>query len=214
MVNTFGGPPATPRSVRAAVAGHGAPCSAWPKGLTSVRPGSRRGLWRPQPRSGAARERRVDLRELGDPDATCTSRATWSSSRRPTAMGRHAGVVREVGEGWVTFDFNHPLAGQAVSFEVHLRASSGCVMDGGRRRSGAAGRARGFCAGVDRAIEIVERALEKFGAPIYVRHEIVHNHLRGQRPEGQGARSSSRTWPRCRGGHAGVQRPWRAAVVG
>ena len=34
---------------------------------------------------------------------------------------------------------------------------------------------RGFCAGVDRAIEIVERALRKFGAPIYVRHEIVHN---------------------------------------
>jgi 4-hydroxy-3-methylbut-2-enyl diphosphate reductase len=34
---------------------------------------------------------------------------------------------------------------------------------------------RGFCAGVDRAIEIVERALTQFGAPIYVRHEIVHN---------------------------------------
>ena len=34
---------------------------------------------------------------------------------------------------------------------------------------------RGFCAGVDRAIEIVERALAKFGRPIYVRHEIVHN---------------------------------------
>ena len=34
---------------------------------------------------------------------------------------------------------------------------------------------RGFCAGVERAIKIVERALEKFGAPIYVRHEIVHN---------------------------------------
>jgi 4-hydroxy-3-methylbut-2-enyl diphosphate reductase len=34
---------------------------------------------------------------------------------------------------------------------------------------------RGFCAGVERAIEIVERALEKFGPPIYVRHEIVHN---------------------------------------
>ena len=34
---------------------------------------------------------------------------------------------------------------------------------------------RGFCAGVDRAIEIVERALAKFGTPIYVRHEIVHN---------------------------------------
>ncbi|MEA3291288.1 MAG: 4-hydroxy-3-methylbut-2-enyl diphosphate reductase [Pseudomonadota bacterium] len=34
---------------------------------------------------------------------------------------------------------------------------------------------RGFCAGVDRAIEIVDRALEKYGAPIYVRHEVVHN---------------------------------------
>lgn len=34
---------------------------------------------------------------------------------------------------------------------------------------------RGFCAGVDRAIEIVERALERYGAPIYVRHEVVHN---------------------------------------
>lgn len=34
---------------------------------------------------------------------------------------------------------------------------------------------RGFCAGVDRAIQIVEKALEKYGAPVYVRHEIVHN---------------------------------------
>src|SRR6187399_2534984 len=34
---------------------------------------------------------------------------------------------------------------------------------------------RGFCAGVDRAIEIVERALDRYGAPVYVRHEIVHN---------------------------------------
>src|SRR5208282_3607321 len=34
---------------------------------------------------------------------------------------------------------------------------------------------RGFCAGVDRAIDIVERAIELFGSPIYVRHEVVHN---------------------------------------
>ena len=34
---------------------------------------------------------------------------------------------------------------------------------------------RGFCAGVDRAIAIVEKALEKYGSPIYVRHEVVHN---------------------------------------
>ena len=55
---------------------------------------------------------------------------------------------------------------------------------------------RGFCAGVDRAIEIVERALAQFGAPIYVRHEIVHNtyvvnDLKARAP------SSSKTWPRC-----------------
>ena len=34
---------------------------------------------------------------------------------------------------------------------------------------------RGFCAGVKRAIEIVEKSLEKYGKPVYVRHEIVHN---------------------------------------
>ena len=34
---------------------------------------------------------------------------------------------------------------------------------------------RGFCAGVERAVQIVERALQKFGRPLYVRHEIVHN---------------------------------------
>ena len=46
---------------------------------------------------------------------------------------------------------------------------------------------RGFCAGVDRAIEIVERALERFGAPIYVRHEIVHNTLVVQSLRAKGA---------------------------
>jgi 4-hydroxy-3-methylbut-2-enyl diphosphate reductase len=46
---------------------------------------------------------------------------------------------------------------------------------------------RGFCAGVDRAIEIVERALELFGAPIYVRHEVVHNRFVVERLRGLGA---------------------------
>ena len=46
---------------------------------------------------------------------------------------------------------------------------------------------RGFCAGVDRAIEIVERALEMFGAPIYVRHEVVHNRFVVDRLRGLGA---------------------------
>jgi 4-hydroxy-3-methylbut-2-enyl diphosphate reductase len=46
---------------------------------------------------------------------------------------------------------------------------------------------RGFCAGVDRAIQIVERAIEKFGAPVYVRHEIVHNKHVVDRLKGLGA---------------------------
>ena len=46
---------------------------------------------------------------------------------------------------------------------------------------------RGFCAGVDRAIQIVERALEKFGAPVYVRHEIVHNRFVVESLEARGA---------------------------
>jgi 4-hydroxy-3-methylbut-2-enyl diphosphate reductase len=46
---------------------------------------------------------------------------------------------------------------------------------------------RGFCAGVDRAIDIVERALELFGAPIYVRHEVVHNRFVVDRLRGLGA---------------------------
>jgi 4-hydroxy-3-methylbut-2-enyl diphosphate reductase len=46
---------------------------------------------------------------------------------------------------------------------------------------------RGFCAGVDRAIQIVERALEKYGAPVYVRHEIVHNRFVVEGLEKKGA---------------------------
>ena len=46
---------------------------------------------------------------------------------------------------------------------------------------------RGFCAGVDRAIEIVERALERYGAPVYVRHEIVHNRFVVEGLEAKGA---------------------------
>ena len=46
---------------------------------------------------------------------------------------------------------------------------------------------RGFCAGVERAIEIVERAIDKFGAPVYVRHEIVHNRFVVERLEHRGA---------------------------
>ena len=46
---------------------------------------------------------------------------------------------------------------------------------------------RGFCAGVDRAIRIVELALERYGPPVYVRHEIVHNKFVVDRLRGMGA---------------------------
>ena len=46
---------------------------------------------------------------------------------------------------------------------------------------------RGFCAGVDRAIDIVERAIDLFGAPIYVRHEVVHNRYVVERLRNMGA---------------------------
>ena len=55
---------------------------------------------------------------------------------------------------------------------------------------------RGFCAGVDRAIDIVEHALTKFGRPIYVRHEIVHNTYVVDDLKKR-ARSSSKSWPMC-----------------
>jgi len=47
---------------------------------------------------------------------------------------------------------------------------------------------RGFCAGVDRAIDIVERALELYGAPVYVRHEVVHNRFVVDKLRGRGAK--------------------------
>jgi 4-hydroxy-3-methylbut-2-enyl diphosphate reductase IspH len=50
---------------------------------------------------------------------------------------------------------------------------------------------RGFCAGVDRAIEIVEKALELIGPPIYVRHEVVHNRFVVDSLRERGARLSS-----------------------
>ncbi len=59
------------------------------------------------------------LHELGDADATY---AEGDVVRFPTpdGQGAFAGVVRAVGDGWLLFDFNHPLAGQAVNFEVQL----------------------------------------------------------------------------------------------
>ncbi|GAB4041881.1 MAG: peptidylprolyl isomerase [Rubrivivax sp.] len=65
------------------------------------------------------RVRRTLLAELGEPDAEY---AVGDVVEFPTPDGRasYAGVVREAAEDWLLFDFNHPLAGQAVRFEVQL----------------------------------------------------------------------------------------------
>ena len=70
---------------------------------------------------------------------------------------------------------------------------------------------RGFCAGVDRAIEIVELALERHGAPVYVRHEIVHNRHVVDELRAKGAVFVEDPARRARGRRAGLQRPRRLA---
>jgi len=59
------------------------------------------------------------LHELGDPDAEYGV-GDVVQFPTPDGQGAYAGVVREVGEGWLLFDFNHPLAGQPVRFEVQV----------------------------------------------------------------------------------------------
>ena len=59
------------------------------------------------------------LRQLGDPDAEY-GLGDVVQFPTPNGQGAYAGVVREVGDGWLLFDFNHPLAGQPVRFEVQV----------------------------------------------------------------------------------------------
>jgi len=65
------------------------------------------------------RVKRVLLDELGDPDEQY-SIGDVVQFPTPDGQGAYAGVVREVGGDWVLFDFNHPLASQPVTFEVHV----------------------------------------------------------------------------------------------
>jgi FKBP-type peptidyl-prolyl cis-trans isomerase SlpA len=59
------------------------------------------------------------LHELGEPDAVYRV-GDVVEFPTPDGKGSYAGVVRECGQGWLLFDFNHPLAGQAVQFEVQV----------------------------------------------------------------------------------------------
>lgn len=65
------------------------------------------------------RVKRAMLNELGDPDEQYRP-GDVVQFPTPDGRGSYAGVVREASEDWVEFDFNHPLAGQPVTFEVHL----------------------------------------------------------------------------------------------
>jgi FKBP-type peptidyl-prolyl cis-trans isomerase SlpA len=65
------------------------------------------------------RVKRGLMDELGDPDADYHP-GDVVQFPTPDGTGAYAGVVREVGDEWILFDFNHPLAGVPVSFEVHL----------------------------------------------------------------------------------------------
>ena len=65
------------------------------------------------------RVKRKLLAELGDPDAQYQV-GDVVQFPTPDGGGSYAGVVRDSGESWLLFDFNHPLAGQALSFEVHV----------------------------------------------------------------------------------------------
>ena len=65
------------------------------------------------------RVKRSLLAQLGDPDATYQV-GDVVQFPTPDGSGSYAGVVRDTGDGWLLFDFNHPLAGQPVRFEVHV----------------------------------------------------------------------------------------------
>ena len=65
------------------------------------------------------RVKRTLMRELGDPDEVYTV-GDVVQFPTPDGQSRYAGVVREVQDDWLLFDFNHPLAGQVVTFEVDL----------------------------------------------------------------------------------------------
>jgi FKBP-type peptidyl-prolyl cis-trans isomerase SlpA len=65
------------------------------------------------------RVKRSLLEQLGNPDETYAVGDVLEFPT-PDGQGSYAGVVRELGEDWILFDFNHPLAGEAVSFEVQL----------------------------------------------------------------------------------------------
>lgn len=120
VVNTFGGNPAT------LSLGAGQLAPALEQRLLGLEEGASARFDVPPgeafgPRNAELLQRvkRSLLAELGDPDATY-DRGDVVQFPTPDGQGAYAGVVREVADEWLLFDFNHPLAGQPVSFEVQI----------------------------------------------------------------------------------------------
>lgn len=120
IVNTFVGPPAT------LSLGTGQLAQPLERRLLGLAEGTRQVFQIPAGEAFGQRNaellqrvKRALLAELGDPDEAYHV-GDVVQFPMPDGQGHYAGVVRELGEDWVLFDFNHPLAGAPVSFEVQL----------------------------------------------------------------------------------------------
>jgi FKBP-type peptidyl-prolyl cis-trans isomerase SlpA len=120
LVDTFDEPPAT------LTLGTGTLAPAMERRLIGLPEGARESFELPAGEAFGERNpemlQRVKLsllHELGDPDAQYTV-GDVVQFPTPDASASYAGVVREVGDGWLLFDFNHPLAGKPVRFDVHV----------------------------------------------------------------------------------------------
>jgi FKBP-type peptidyl-prolyl cis-trans isomerase SlpA len=120
VVNTFGAQPAT------LSLGTGELAPAMEARLIGLAEGSRESFELGAGEAFGARNpellQRVKLsllREIGDPDASYDV-GDVVQFPTPNGAGAYAGVVREIGTDWLLFDFNHPLAGQPVRFDVHV----------------------------------------------------------------------------------------------
>jgi len=123
VVDTFGGPPATlslgTGELSPAIESRLIGLEEGSQAQFDLQPGEAFGTRSPEL---LQRVKLALLRELGDPDEVY-SVGDVVQFPTPDGQGSYAGVVREVGpadEDWALFDFNHPLAGQAVRFEVQL----------------------------------------------------------------------------------------------